>query len=77
MGFIFITLAVQHAAGHGISVLLNDLKEDKEQGYMALQRKEWADGADVPTRSHHLFTGVPDLLWCEFPTAERGPTETF
>src|SRR2546425_1202072 len=58
-GFIFITLAVQHAAGHGISVLLKDLKEDKEQGYMALQRKEWADGADVPTRSHHLFTGVP------------------
>jgi hypothetical protein len=26
---------------------------------MALQRKEWADGVDIPTRSHHLFTGVP------------------
>ena len=26
---------------------------------MALQRKEWAAGADIPTRSHHLFTGVP------------------
>src|SRR6202790_3354646 len=59
VGFIFITLALQHAAGHGMSVLLNDLKQDKEQGYMALQRKEWAAGADVPTRSHHLFTGVP------------------
>ena len=59
VGFIFITLALQHAAGHGMSVLLNDLKHDKEQGYMALQRKEWAAGADVPTRSHHLFTGVP------------------
>ena len=59
MGFIFITLAVQHAAGHGISVLLKDLKDDKEEGYMALQRKEWAEDADVPTRSHHLFTGVP------------------
>src|SRR2546421_11193589 len=45
VGFIFITLAVQHAAGHGISVLLNDLKADKEQGYMELQRKEWADDA--------------------------------
>jgi len=59
VGFIFITLALQHAAGHGMSVLLNDLKQSKEQGYMALQRKEWADGADFPTRSHHLFTGVP------------------
>ena len=26
---------------------------------MALQRKEWEDGATIPTRSHHLFTGVP------------------
>src|SRR5439155_1549059 len=25
----------------------------------------------------YLDSGVPDLLWCEFPTAERGPTETF
>jgi len=59
VGFIFITLALQHAAGHGMSVLLNDLKHDQEEGYMALQRKEWAAGADIPTRSHHLFTGVP------------------
>ena len=59
VGFIFITLALQHAAGHGMSMLLNDLKQEKEQGYMALQRKEWADGADIPTRSHHVFSGVP------------------
>src|SRR5258708_4217460 len=59
VGFIFITLALQHAAGHGMSVLLNDLKHDQQPGYMALQRKEWAAGADIPTRSHHLFTGVP------------------
>src|SRR5439155_686348 len=57
--FIFITLALQHAAGHGMSVLLEGLKHDKEEGYMDLQRKEWADGATIPTRSHHLFTGVP------------------
>src|SRR5919198_769242 len=25
----------------------------------------------------YLDSGIPDLLWCEFPTAERGPTETF
>ncbi len=59
MGFIFITLALQHAAGHGISTLLNDLRQKQEEGYMALQRKEWAAGVDIPTRSHHLFTGVP------------------
>ncbi len=59
VGFIFITLALQHAAGHGMSLLLNDLKQQKEEGYMALQRKEWENGADIPTRSHHHFTGVP------------------
>ncbi len=52
-------LALQHAAGHGMSMLLNDLKHQQEEGYMALQRKEWANGADIPTRSHHLFSGVP------------------
>jgi isocitrate lyase len=58
VGFIFITLALQHAAGHGMSVLLEDLKTKKEEGYMSLQRKEW-EAADIPTKSHHLFTGVP------------------
>src|SRR5213594_4942954 len=59
VGFIFITLAMQHAAGYGMSTLLRGLQEKKEEGYMELQRSEWADGADIPTRSHHLFTGVP------------------
>jgi len=59
VGFIFITLAMQHAAGYGMSTLLRGLKAKKEEGYMDLQRSEWADGADIPTRSHHLFTGVP------------------
>ena len=59
VGFIFITLALQHAAGYGMSRLLEDLKQNKEEGYMSLQRKEWAEDVDVPTRSHHLFTGVP------------------
>ena len=39
VGFIFITLALQHAAGHGMSVLLDGLKNDKEQGYMALHNE--------------------------------------
>src|SRR5262245_49255366 len=59
VGFIFITLAMQHAAAYGMSTLLSDLRAKKEEGYMNLQRKEWAGGADIPTRSHHLFTGVP------------------
>jgi len=42
-----------------MSMLLNDLKRDKQDGYIALQRKEWADGVDIPTKSHHEFTGVP------------------
>src|SRR5919197_6087707 len=25
----------------------------------------------------YLDSGIPDLLWCEFPTSERGPVETF
>jgi isocitrate lyase len=25
----------------------------------------------------YLDTGIPDLLWCEFPTSDRAPVETF
>jgi isocitrate lyase len=57
--FIFITLGGQHAAGHGLSTLLSAMAERQEQGYIELQRKEFADGADIPTRSHHEFSGVP------------------
>jgi isocitrate lyase len=59
VGFIFITLALQHAAGLAYSNLLEALKANGEEGYMALQRAEWQEGSDIPTRSHHLFTGVP------------------
>jgi len=57
--FIFITLAAQHSMGYGMSRLLEDLKARKQDGYIELQRKEWASDFEVPTRSHHLFTGVP------------------
>ena len=59
VGFLFITLAMQHAAGNGMSEVLTALKERKEQGYIELQRREWDPARDVPTKSHHLFTGVP------------------
>src|SRR6266487_220426 len=57
--FIFITLAAQHAMGYAMSGLLEALKADKQDGYIELQRREWAGDGQVPTRSHHLFTGVP------------------
>ena len=57
--FIFITLGGQHAMGHGFSTLLESMAQGQEQGYIELQRQEWADGSDFPTRSHHQFSGVP------------------
>jgi isocitrate lyase len=59
VGFIFITLGGQHATGYGLSTLLAAMTEREEQGYIELQRHEWADGAEIPTRSHHQFSGVP------------------
>jgi len=57
--FLFITLGAQHATGYGLNTLLTDMREGREQGYIALQRREWEEGTDVPTRSHHRFSGVP------------------
>lgn len=57
--FLFITLGGQHATSYGLSTLLQALARDKEQGYIALQRQEWAPDVDLPTRSHHFFSGVP------------------
>src|SRR6185436_12264791 len=57
--FLFITLGAQHATGYGLNTLLTDMRDGREQGYIALQRNEWEEGADVPTRSHHQFSGVP------------------
>ena len=57
--FIFITLGAQHANSHGLSVLLQDMDQRQHEGYIDLQRKEWAEGTDVPTKSHQFFSGVP------------------
>ena len=59
VGFIFITLGGQHASSYGLSTLLQSMKARQEQGYIELQRLEWAAGADLPTKSHHFFSGVP------------------
>jgi isocitrate lyase len=56
--FLFITLAAIHANGLGFGQLLRGLSRDQEQAYIELQRAEFAPGLDVPTRSHHAFSGV-------------------
>jgi isocitrate lyase len=74
VGFVFITLGGQHANGHGLSTLLSAMAERQEQGYIELQRKEWAAEADVPTRSHHFFSGVPyhHLVGTKYDAARLG-----
>jgi isocitrate lyase len=74
VGFVFITLGGQHANGLGLSTLLQDMAEREEQGYIELQRREWAADADVPTRSHHQFSGVPyhHLLGKAYDAARLG-----
>jgi isocitrate lyase len=68
--FIFITLAGIHAAGLGFSNLLQGLLEQNQAAYVELQQQEWA-APDLPTRSHHLFSGVPwhHLMGSEFGAA--------
>jgi isocitrate lyase len=57
--FLFITLAAIHANGLGFAQLLQAMRTRDQAGYVELQRVEFADGLDLPTRSHHLFSGVP------------------
>jgi isocitrate lyase len=73
--FLFITLGAQHAMAHGLSKLLQGMSEKQEQAYIELQRKEWADGEDLPTKSHHFFTGVPyhQLVGEELGGSRMGP----
>jgi len=72
--FLFITLGGQHASGYGLSTLLSAMAERKEQGYIELQRREWAAGVDVPTASHHRFSGVPyhHLVGTDYDAARLG-----
>ena len=77
--FVFITLAAIHANGFGFAELLQELAARGEQAYIDLQRAEWAEGRDLPSRSHHLFSGVPyhHLMGAELGAARlsRGVAE--
>jgi isocitrate lyase len=57
--FLFITLAAIHANGLGFAELLQSLRAQRQQGYVELQKSEYKEGRDLPTRSHHTFSGVP------------------
>src|SRR5437763_8421092 len=72
--FIFITLGAQHANAHGVSVLLQEMSQHQEQGYIELQKKEWDDGGDFPSKSHHFFSGVPyhHLVGKQYDAARLG-----
>ncbi len=72
--FIFITLGAQHATGYGLDQLLAEMADGQQDGYIALQRREWEGGRDVPTRSHHQFSGVPyhHLLGKAYDAARLG-----
>src|SRR5439155_25910271 len=51
----------------------------RTDGLSAVSAPEPARGMALAVERglRYLDTGVPDLLWCEFPTAEQGPLETF
>src|SRR5262249_30523748 len=72
--FIFITLAAIHANGLGFSELLTDLAARADLAYVDLQRREWASDLDLPSKSHHLFSGVPyhHLLGSAYGAARLG-----
>ena len=50
------------------------MAERREQGYIELQRREWQEGRDIPTRSHHEFSGVPyhHLVGEQYGTSRLG-----
>jgi isocitrate lyase len=67
--FLFITLGAQHATAHGLSVLLQEMAEGQEQGYMNLQRKEFAGSAGpVSADGHDRDFPSPNASAFDFPT---------
>src|SRR6202011_2781543 len=51
----------------------------RTDGLSAVDAPEGARGMDLAVERglRYLDTGIPDLLWCEFPTSDREPLETF
>jgi isocitrate lyase len=74
--FLFITLAAIHANGLGFGQLLHGMQRDQQQAYIELQRAEFANETDLPTRSHHSFSGVAyhNLMGGEYGAARLNRT---
>src|SRR5437016_3884202 len=51
----------------------------RTDGLSAVDAPESARGIElaIDRGLHYLDSGIPDLLWCEFPTSEREPVERF
>ncbi len=51
----------------------------RTDGVSAVDAPEAARGLDLAVERalRYLDSGVPDLVWCEFPTSDRGPVEEF
>jgi len=51
----------------------------RTDGLSAVDAPESQRGMDLAVERglRYLDTGIPDLLWCEFPTSDRGPVEEF
>jgi isocitrate lyase len=51
----------------------------RTDGVSAVDAPEKARGLDLAIERglRYMDTGIPDLLWCEFPTSDRGPVERF
>src|SRR5207248_3702599 len=49
----------------------------RTDGVSATDAPESTRGMDlaIDRALRYLDSGIPDLVWCEFPTAERGPTQ--
>src|SRR5437660_3098837 len=51
----------------------------RTDGLSAVDAPEKARGLDLAIERglRYMDTGIPDLLWCEFSTSDRGPVERF
>jgi isocitrate lyase len=51
----------------------------RTDGISAVDAPESARGIElaIDRGLRYLDTGIPDMLWCEFPTSDRGPVEKF
>jgi isocitrate lyase len=51
----------------------------RTDGLSAVDAPESLRGMELAVERglRYLDTGIPDLLWCEFPTSDRGPVEEF